>query len=69
MAMYNRIMKKYKLTKEEKEILDSYNRGEWKSILTPELKKYYQEVARYSIKLRKSKVKKNKDASFKAPVA
>lgn len=46
-------MKRFKLTKEEQEIEDSIDRGEWKSVLTPELKKYYQEVARYSIKMRK----------------
>lgn len=63
-------MKKYKLTNEEKEILDSYNKGEWRSIQTPALKKYYQEVARSSVKLRKSnKAKKNKETPYKAATA
>lgn len=39
--------------KEEKDLIESIERGEWKSIQTPELKKYYQEVAKYSIKMRK----------------
>lgn len=61
-------MKRFKLTKEEKELEESFNRGEWRSIQTPALKKYYQEVARYSIKLRKSRVKKDKDITYKTPV-
>ncbi len=48
-------MKRFKLTKEEQEIEDSIDRGEWKSVLTPESKKYYQEMARYSRKLREPK--------------
>lgn len=57
------------LDNEEKELMESVDRGEWRSIMTPELKKYYEEVARYSIKLRKSKAKKDKEVSFKTPVA
>ncbi len=30
---------------EEKELIESVERGEWKSTMTPELKKYYQQVA------------------------
>ncbi len=63
------IMKRFKLTKEEQKISDYIDKGEYKSTLTPELKKYYQEVARYSIKLQKSKVKKDKEAPFKTPAA
>lgn len=62
-------MKRFKLTKEEQEIEDSVDRGEWKSVLTPELKKYYQEVARYSIKMRKleqAKLKKKEVSSSSA---
>lgn len=45
-------MKKIKLTKEEQEIEEYINKGEYKNLLTPELKKYYQEIARYSRKLK-----------------
>jgi hypothetical protein len=60
------IMKRFKLTKEEQEIEDYIDKGEYKSLLTPELKKYYQEVARYSIKMRKleqAKLKKKETSS------
>lgn len=66
------------LDEEEKELMESVDRGEWKSVLTPELKKHYEEIARYSIKLRKSKVRKDKEAllrrkpassAYKTPVA
>lgn len=60
-------MKRFKLTKEEKELEESINRGEWRSIMTPELKKHYEEIARYSIKLRKAKVKRDKEIPYKAP--
>lgn len=56
-------MKRFKLTKEEQEIEDSIGRGEWKSVLTPQLKKYYQEMAKYSRKLRESKEKLKKKES------
>lgn len=62
-------MKRFKLTKEEQEISDYIDKGKYKSLLTPELKKYYQEVARYSIKLRKSKAKKDKEVPFKTSSA
>lgn len=60
-------MKKYKLTKEEQEIEDYINKGEYKSLLTPELKKYYQEVARYSIKMRKLEQTKLKKKEVSSP--
>lgn len=60
-------MKRYKLTKGEQEISDYIDKGEYKSLLTPELKKHYEEVARYSIKLRKAKAKKDKEIPYKTP--
>ena len=35
-----------KLSKEEQEILDSFENGEWKSVLTDARKKQYQEAAK-----------------------
>lgn len=61
-------MKRFKLTKKEKELEESINRGEWRSVMTPELKKHYEEIARYSIKLRKSKAKKEKELPYKTPI-
>ena len=37
------------LDSEEKDILDSYDKGEWVSTLTPEKKRYYEDVAKYSM--------------------
>ena len=38
-------MNKYKLSAEEKEILDDFEASEFKSLLTPERKKYLQSIA------------------------
>ncbi len=34
---------------EEKDLLDSYDNGEWVSALTPEKKRHYEDVAKYSM--------------------
>lgn len=36
------------LDSDEQEILDSYENDEWVSVLTPEKKRHYEEVAKYS---------------------
>jgi len=38
-------MSDYKLSNEEKEILEAFEAGEFKSVLTPKRKKYLQAVA------------------------
>ena len=43
-------MNEYKLSAEEKEILDAFEAGELKSVLTPERKKYLQSVAEETFK-------------------
>ena len=43
-------MNEYKLSIEEKEILDAFEAGELKSVLTPERKKYLQSVAEETFK-------------------
>ena len=43
-------MNQYKLSEEEKEILDAFEAGELKSVLTPKRKKYLQTVAEESFK-------------------
>lgn len=45
--MKNKFPNQYKfLDEEEKDLIESVERGEWRSIMTPELKKHYEEVAR-----------------------
>jgi len=43
-------MNEYKLSEEEKEILDAFEAGELKSVLTPKRKKYLQSVAEETFK-------------------
>ena len=43
-------MSDYKLSKEEEEILDAFEAGEFKSVLTPKRKKYLQSVAEETFK-------------------
>jgi len=43
-------MSGYKLSKEEKEILDAFEAGEFKSVLTPKRKKHLQAVAEATFK-------------------
>ena len=43
-------MSDYKLSKEEEEILDAIEAGEFKSVLTPKRKKYLQSVAEETFK-------------------
>ena len=43
-------MSNYKLSKEEKEILDAFEAGEFKSVLTPKRKKRLQAVAEETFK-------------------
>jgi len=43
-------MNEYKLSNEEKEILDAFEAGELKSVLTPKRKKYLQSVAEETFK-------------------
>lgn len=43
-------MSDYKLSKEEKEILNAFEMGEFKSVLTPQRKKYLQAVAEETFK-------------------
>jgi len=43
-------MSGYKLSEEEQEILDAFESGELKSVLTPERKKYLQSVAEETFK-------------------
>jgi len=43
-------MSEYKLSKEEKEILDTFEAGEFKSVLTNKRKKYLQSVAEETFK-------------------
>lgn len=43
-------MNEYKLSAEEKEILDAFEAGELKSVLTPKRKKYLQSVAKETFK-------------------
>ena len=43
-------MNEYKLSEEEKEVLDAFEAGEFKSVLTPERKKYLQSVAEETFK-------------------
>ena len=43
-------MSEYKLSEEEQEILDAFESGELKSVLTPERKKYLQSVAEQTFK-------------------
>ena len=43
-------MSDYKLSKEEKEILETFEAGEFKSVLTPKRKKYLQTVAEETFK-------------------
>ncbi len=43
-------MNEYKLSEEEKEILDAFETGELKSVLTPKRKKYLQSVAEETFK-------------------
>ncbi|MCH7882047.1 MAG: hypothetical protein IIB69_10845, partial [Proteobacteria bacterium] len=43
-------MNEYKLSEEEKEILDAFEAGELKSVLTPKRKKYLQLVAEETFK-------------------
>ncbi len=43
-------MNEYKLSAEEKEILDAFEAGELKSVLTPKRKKYLQSVAEETFK-------------------
>jgi predicted Ser/Thr protein kinase len=46
-------MSEYKLSKEEKEILDAFEAGEFKSVLTPKRKKHLQSVAEETFNLEK----------------
>lgn len=39
-------MKDLKLTKEEKDLLESFERGEWRSVLTPQRRREIEEVSR-----------------------
>ena len=43
-------MNEYKLSAEEKEILKAFEAGEFKSVLTPERKRYLQSVAKETFK-------------------
>ena len=43
-------MSDYKLSKEEKDILKAFEMGEFKSVLTPQRKKYLQAVAEETFK-------------------
>ena len=43
-------MNEYKLSEEEKEVLDAFEAGELRSVLTPERKKYLQSVAEETFK-------------------
>ena len=43
-------MNEYKLSEEEKEILDAFEAGELKSVLTPKRKKYLQSIAEETFK-------------------
>jgi len=43
-------MNEYNLSEEEQEILDAFEAGELKSVLTPERKKYLQSVAEETFK-------------------
>jgi predicted DNA binding CopG/RHH family protein len=43
-------MNEYKLSTEEKEILDAFEAGEFKSVLTPERKKHLQSIAEETFK-------------------
>ncbi len=43
-------MNEYKLSAEEKEILNAFEAGEFKSVLTPERKKYLQSIAEETFK-------------------
>lgn len=45
--------KKHKLSGEEQEILDAFEKGELKSVLTPELRRAYIEAARQTFKKNK----------------
>ena len=55
-------LKNLKLDQEEKEILEAYEKGEFKSIpLTKQDLKKYQEAARYTLRL----MKKNKQISVR----
>ena len=43
-------MNEYKLSKEEKEVLDAFEAGEFRSVLTPKRKKHLQAVAEENFK-------------------
>jgi hypothetical protein len=43
-------MNEYKLSEEEKVILDAFEAGELKSVLTPKRKKYLQSIAEETFK-------------------
>jgi predicted DNA binding CopG/RHH family protein len=45
--------KKYKLDSEEQEILDSFEKEEWISVLTPERKALLEEAARHTFRKNK----------------